>query len=106
MAIKTDPYLDGDKWTLDVDPDDEVFYVANVTKWLTDNSTSAASYSIIPTGVTVLSQADPQGDRGGLLAAKLKLTSSDNSAKSATFRVKTADNQQFDKTMYFKLVQN
>lgn len=106
MAIKPDPYLVGDKWTLDVDADDEVNYVANVTKWLTDNSTSTASFEIIPVGVTVMEKGLPQGDRSGLLPAKLKLTAADSTPKSATFRTTTADGQRFDKTMYFNPVQN
>jgi hypothetical protein len=102
----TQPQLIGDKWTLDVDPDDKVFYVFNVTQWLTDNSTSAVSFTLIPTGVTVISQADPQGDRGGLLAAKLQIASGFTGTASCTARVVTADGQQFDKTMYFNQVQN
>lgn len=101
----TQPYLDGDKWTLDVDPDDQVFYVYNVTQWLTDNSTSAVSFTLIPTGVSVMSQSAPQGDRGGLLAAKLQIATGFSGTPSCTARIVTADGQQFDKTMYFKVLQ-
>lgn len=105
----TEPYKDkanGDRWTLDVDVDDEVFYVANVIKWLTDNSTSAVSYTLHTTGVTVLDQDPPQGPSGSLLAVKLKVSFTAQGVAYCTFRVKTADTQQFDKTMWFKKVEN
>ena len=104
---KTIPYLDGDKWTLDVDPDDEVNYAADVRQWLTDSATTAASFELITNGVTVLEQGMPQGELSGLLPAKLKVVGAlDESQAFCTFRVTTEDDQQFDKTMWFKPVQN
>jgi len=102
----TIPTLVQGKWTLQVDPDDEVNYVADVTQWLIDNATTAASFELIPTGITVLLKGDPQGDRSGLLPAKLKFTSDTVTARSCTWRVTTADGQRFDKTMHFTPVQN
>lgn len=108
MAINTAPYKDkanGDRWTLDVDKNDEVNYVGNVTKWLTDNGTSAISFTPVVQNVTVMAQSAPQGPSGGLLPVKLKVTFG-NGESFCTFRVKTADNQQFDRTVWFKQVEN
>lgn len=103
---KPDPYLQGDKWTLDVDPDDIVNYVWNVSRWLSDNSTTAVSFELIPTGCTVIEQGAPQGTNGSLLPAKIQLVADFSGQASCTARVTTADGQQFDKTMYFNRVQN
>lgn len=100
---KTAPYLDGDKHTLDVDFDDEVNYVADVTQWLVDSATSTRSFTLVPEGATVLDQGLPQGELGGLLPVKLKVNAQ---PAFCTFRVTTTDNQQFDKTMHFKQVEN
>lgn len=94
------------KITLEADPDDQLFYVADVTNWLTDNSTSVASFVLVPVGVKVLSQASPQGDRSGLLPAKLQLLDDGTVDPHCTWRNTTADGQQFDKTMYFTKVSN
>lgn len=99
------PYKEGDKHFLDVDPDDEVNYVADVTKWLTDNSTTTMSFDTIPVGCTVLLQGTPQGTFGGLLPAKIKVDFSVDDAH-CTFRTDTEDGQQFDKTIWFKKVEN
>lgn len=106
MATSTIPTLVQGKWTLQVDPDDEVNYVADVTQWLIDNATTAASFELIPTGVEVLLKGSPQGDRSGLLPAKLKFTTDVLQSRSCTWRVSTADGQRFDKTMHFTSVQN
>jgi len=100
-----EPYKEGDKHFLDVDPDDEVNYVANVLKWLTDNNTDASSFECIPVGCTVLLKDVPQGAQGSLLPVKLKVDFSEADAH-CTFRVDTTDNQQFDKTIWFKEVEN
>lgn len=102
----TAPTLVQGKWTLQVDPDDEVNYVADVTQWLIDNATTAASFELIPVGIEVLLKGTPQGDRSGLLPAKLKFTSDSLSTRYCTWRVTTADGQRFDKTMHFVEVQN
>lgn len=106
MATSTGPRLQNGRQTLDVDPDDEVFYVADVTQWLIDNATTAVSFELIPMGVEVLEKGSPQGDRSGLMPAKLKLTTDTVTTRSCTWRVTTADGQRFDKTMYFVQVQN
>lgn len=106
MATSLEPKLTNGKWTLQVDPDDEVFYVFDVSQWLIDNATTATSFELIPTGVEVMLKGDAQGDRGGLLPAKLKFTTATVAERFCTARVTTADGQRFDKTMYFTQVQN
>lgn len=106
MATSTEPKLTAGKWRLPVDPDDEVNYVFDVTQWLIDNATTAVSFELVPVGVTVLLKGTPQGDRSGLLPAKLKLTEGAASERYCTARTTTADGQKFDKTMYFDPVQN
>lgn len=99
------PYKEGDKHFLDVDSNDEVNYVANVTQWLTDNSTSTLDFTPVPVGCTLLLKGTPQGDLGGLLPVKLKVDF-DVADPHCTFRVDTEDGQQFDKTIWFKQVTN
>lgn len=106
--INRAPYKDPanpDRWTIDVDPDDELNYVADVRAFLADSSTTAVSFTTLIQGVTVLEKGDPQGDLNGLLPVKLKVPF-DGAEAFCTFRVVTADNQQFDKTIWFKQVQN
>lgn len=100
------PALVQGRWTLQVDPDDEVNYVADVTQWLIDNATTVASFELIPLGIEVMLKGSPQGDRSGLLPAKLKFSSDVLPTRSCTWRVTTADGQRFDKTMHFVAVQN
>lgn len=96
----------GDRWTLDVDPADEVNYAANVIKWLYDSTTTAASFEPVPsTGVTVLEQGAPQGPLNGLLPTKLKVLFT-VPEPFLTHRVTTADGQIFNKTVWFKQVKN
>lgn len=104
-----EPYKDAAKdgrWTIDADTDDELNYVANVTQWMLDNATTGATFTIVPVGVTVLLKGTMQGELLSLLPAKLKVTFADGPEAYATFRTKTADGQQFDKTIWFKKVEN
>lgn len=103
MAIA--PKKIGDKWTVDKDPDDKLFYVANVTKDLTDSGTTAVSFEAVVSGVTVLAQAAPQGPSGGLLAVKLGGFGEDDNT-FCTFRVTCANTEQFDRTIWFNRVSN
>lgn len=90
------PYLKSGKWFVDKDPDDELYYVANVTADLTDSATTAVSFETIATGVTVIEAAAPQGNLGGLLAVKVG-----GGPGSLTFRVTCANTEQFDRTINF-----
>lgn len=107
MADSVKPELVGGKWTLKVDPDDEVFYTADVSQWLIDNATTATSFVLNLVGMTDLQPGQlPQGDRGGLLPVKLKFAEGAAATRLCTWRVTTADGQRFDKTLYFVPVDN
>jgi hypothetical protein len=109
MATNRAPYKDpanNGRWTIDVDPDDEVFYAANVIQWVTDAGTTVASFEPITNGVTVLLKGTAQGDRNGLLPVKLKVPFAETGDTFCTFRTATTDGQQFDKTIWFKRVEN
>lgn len=103
------PYKDPanpDRWTIDTDPDDELYYVADVRQWLADSSTEVLSFELVTDGVTLMEQGLPQGERKGLLPVKLKVPFDGVSQPYCTFRIDTQDGQQFDKTIWFKQVQN
>lgn len=103
---KTIPYLVGDKWTIDKDPEDKLWYVGNVTAALTDGATTAVSFEPIVDGVSVLEQGAPQGSLGGLLPVKLGGMGAQNTESYCTFRVTCANGEQFDRTIYFNRVSN
>ena len=100
------PYQVGDKWTIDKDSDDKLWYVANVTAALTDGATTCASFEALPQGVTILEKGLPQGNLGGLLPVKLDGMGAANTESYCTFRVTCANGEQFDKTIYFNRVSN
>lgn len=100
------PYLVGDKNTIDKDPDDKLYYVANVTAALVDGATSTASFDVIVQGVELIEKGAPQGNLGGLLPVKLGSMGALNTESYCTFRVTCANGEQFDKTIYFNRVSN
>lgn len=104
MVVRYRPYKESDRWYIDVDPDDELNYVAIVRQWCVDNATSVASFEIVPKGVEVLIKGVMQGEFNSLLPAKLKVTFASGAEAYATFRSITADGQKFDKTIWFKKV--
>lgn len=98
------PYEKDGKWWLDKDPDDKLYYVADVTAALRDGATSAASFEAIPQGVTVLEVGKPQGELGGLLP--VKLGSMTGTESCCVFRVTCANTEQFDRTIWLNKVDN
>lgn len=104
--MATAPYLKNGRIYVDKDPDDELFYVANVAADLTDSATTAVSFEVITQGVTVLEQAAPQGTNGSLLPVKIGALTTDSTDKFCTFRVACANGEQFDRTIYFNPVSN
>lgn len=99
-------YTKGGKQYFDKDPDDQLFYVANIAADLTDSATTAVSYTLITSGVTVLQQAAPQGTNGSLLAVKIGALTTVTGDPFVTFRVTCANGEQFDRTIYFNPVDN
>jgi hypothetical protein len=104
MAVQ--PYLKNGKWFVDSDPDDKLYYVGDVTNALVDGGTSAVSFEPIVEGGTLLEKGSPQGDRGGLLPVKLTGMGGADTESFCTFRVTCANTEQFDRTIYFKKVDN
>lgn len=103
---RTKPEFTGDKWRLDKDPDDKLWYVFNVIAQLTDGATTAVSFEALPEGVTVLEKAAPQGTFNGLLPVKLGGMGAAGTESLCTVRVTCANGEQFDRTMYFDRVSN
>lgn len=102
--IKIEPYEKDGRWYIDKDPDDKLYYVANVTSQLVDSATTALSFEALPQGVEVLEKGSPQGDRGGLLPVKLTGMGGDDEESYCIFRVTCANTEQFDRTIYFNRV--
>ena len=100
------PYEKDGRMYIDKDPEDRLHYVANVIDQLTDSATTAVSFEAIPVGVTLLEQAAPQGELGGLLAVKLGGMGEDSEESFCIFRVTCENTEQFDKTIYFNKVEN
>lgn len=100
------PYKDGDRWTIDTDPNDKLDYVGIVTQWMIDNSCIGISYEVVTQGVTVLQQDPITGDLGDWCPVKLQVPFNEGDEAFITFRVTTDDEQQFDKTIWFNKVQN
>jgi hypothetical protein len=101
-----EPYKEGDKHVIDTDPDDKLIYLWNVTKFCEDNSTEVESFVLVTDGVEVLEKGTPQGPRNALLTAKCKVSFDTVQEPFGTARVTTTDGQQFDKTIWFKKVEN
>lgn len=103
---KDEPYELNGRWYIDKDPNDKLFYVADVTSQLVDSNTTVVSFEAIPEGVTLLEKGAPQGDRGGLLPVKLGGMGPDEGESYCIFRVSCANTEQFDRTIYFAKVEN
>lgn len=103
---KTAPYLVGDKWTIDKDPEDKLWYVANVAAQLTDSATTAVSYVVELAGVTLIEKGAPQGVSNSLLPVKLEGMGAQGAESYCTFRVTCANGEQFDRTIWFNRVTN
>lgn len=100
----SDPYKVDGKWWFEKDVNDKKYYVADVSKDLTDGATTAVDVEALVTGVTILEAAEVQGS---LMVVKLGgLDTSPNASNSCTFRVTCANGEQFDRTIYFKAVDN
>jgi hypothetical protein len=105
-VTKFEPYQIDGKWYCDKDPDDKLYYVADVRQSLADALTTAVSFEIVAQGVEVLEKGEPQGDRGGLLVVKLGGMGAPDTLSFCTFRVTCANTEQFDRTIWFKTADN
>ncbi|WP_292041456.1 hypothetical protein [Massilia sp. UBA6681] len=98
------PYLKDGKWTIDKDPEDKRYYVADITNDLTDSGTTAASVTCVVAGVSIIEGPEIQGS---LIVVKLGgLDTAPDAVNYCTFRVICANTEQFDRTIYFNRVDN
>ena len=98
------PYFKDGKWWVDKDPDEQSFYVANITKELSDRGTTAASVEPVVKGVEILIQPQIQGNFVVIKLAGLDVTS--GAENYWTARVTCANGERFDRTMWFNRVDN
>ena len=103
---RNEPYVMDGRWYIDKDPNDKLYYVANVISQLVDSATTAVSFEAIPEGITLLEKGTPQGERGGLLPVKLEGMGMDGAESFCLFRVTCANGEQFDRTIHFNRVDN
>jgi hypothetical protein len=99
-----DPYFEGGKWWIDKDPDDQLFYTVDVTDDLLVMGTTATVAEVIVVGVEKL--ADPTIN-GGKVTAKLGgLALLDTNPSFCTFRITCENTERFDRTIWFKRIDN
>jgi len=104
MTNAPEPYFKDGKWWVDKDPDEQSFYVANVTKELADRGTTAVSVEPVVEGVEILIQPQIQGS-----FVVIKLGGMDVTAGAENYwtaRVTCANGERFDRTMHFNRVDN
>lgn len=102
MADEIDePYYKGGKWWINKDPDDKLYYKADVELQLEGGGTTAASVETIVAGVEVLEPAVVQGNAMVAMLGGLDV-SEDDPQNFCTFRVTCANGERFDKTIWFK----
>jgi len=102
--MATAPFQVDGKWYIEKDANDERYYVANVVNDLTDSATTAVSVETFVSGVTILEPASLQGN---LIVIKLGgLDVAANAKNFCTFRVTCANTEKFDRTIWFKGVEN
>jgi lysophospholipase L1-like esterase len=94
------PYLEAGKWWSEKHPLDERYWVADITIDLAERGTTAVTVEAIVAGVTVLQDPVIQGK---LIPVKLGgFNAATGAVNFCTFRVRCADGQRFDRTIWFK----
>lgn len=99
-AVPNAPYLEAGRWWCEKHPLDERYWVADITVDLAERGTTAATVEAIVAGVTVLQDPVIQGK---LIPVKLGgFNAATGAVNFCTFRVRCADGQRFDRTIWFK----
>jgi lysophospholipase L1-like esterase len=94
------PYLEAGRWWSDKHPLDERYWVADITIDLAERGTTAVEVEAIVAGVTVVQQPVIQGK---LIPVKLGgFNAATNAVNFCTFRIKCANGERFDRTIWFK----
>jgi hypothetical protein len=103
-----EPWLEGDDWFVNRDPDEKSHYAADITQELIDRATTAASVELVLLGVVQLEVptiqvATKEGAQRTYVVAFLGSTGTAPPADwSWAARVTCANGEQFDKTTHFK----
>jgi hypothetical protein len=92
------PYYKNRKWYCDKVAGDQCYYVADVTKDLSDSATTARSVSALASGVTVLEVPTIQGNLIVIKLGGFDRTIADN---YCTLRVTCDNGEVFDRTIHF-----
>lgn len=95
--------LEKGKWVLEKDPNDKLYYAANIAADLANSSTTAVSVEAVVAGVELLEGPDIQGN---VIVVKLGGMGTGITDSFCTFRVTCANGEQFDRTIYFRPVEN
>lgn len=108
MTAQTDTYyLRGRDWWIDKDPNDDLYYARDVQDDLAAMSTTAAAVVALVDGVELTEAGFIQGT---MMIAKVKggvsALSSLDAVNSLTFRITCANGEQFDRTIFFNMVEN
>ena len=94
------PWLEAGRWWSEKHPLDERYWVADITIDLAERGTIAAEVEAIVAGVTVLQLPVIQGK---LIPVKLGgFNAATGAVNFCTFRVKCANGERFDRTIWFK----
>ena len=94
------PWLEAGRWWSEKHPLDERYWVADITIDLAERGTTAAEVEAIVAGVTVLQLPVIQGK---LIPVKLGgFNAATGAVNFCTFRVKCANGERFDRTIWFK----
>jgi len=100
VFVPNAPYLEAGRWWCEKHPLDERYWVADITIDLAERGTTAAEVEAIVAGVTVLQLPVIQGM---LIPVKLGgFNAATGAVNFCTFRVKCANGERFDRTIWFK----
>jgi hypothetical protein len=105
-----EPIKNGDKWTVDRDPDEKSHYLADITQELIDRATTALSVELVLVGVVQLElptiqTATKDGAQRTYAVAFLGGTDTEPpEVWKWVARVTCANGERFDKTTWFNKV--
>lgn len=106
------PYFESGKWWIDKDPDDQYFYSADITDDLAVMGTTAESVAVIVAGVEKLAEptisvTTVAGAQVTKVTCKLgSFALQDTDPCFVTFRTTCTNTERFDRTIWFKRIDN
>jgi hypothetical protein len=99
-----EPVFEDGKWWIEKDPEDKLFYTADVTEDLAVMNTTAVSVLPVVEGVEALTEVTISAGKLTVKLGGLAVTA--GAVNKCTFRVTCANTEQFDRTIHFKRVDN